>query len=62
MNLAGMYRIRQKFDDTRIEDILEPEIIELDKLSWSAIRPATGWPSPSAVVGLPISRDPEGHC
>ena len=55
MRLSGMYRIRQKFDDTRIEDILEPEEIELDKLSWSAIRPDTGWPSPPAVVGLPIS-------
>ena len=54
MNLAGMYRIRQKFDDTRIEDILEPEEIEWDKLSWSAIRPDTGWRSRAAVAGLPI--------
>ena len=62
MNLAGVYRIRQKFDDTRIEDILEPEEIEMDKLSWSVIRPDTERPSPPTVVGLPISCDPEGHC
>jgi hypothetical protein len=34
-----MYRIRQKFDDTRVDDIRETVKAELGGLSWSAIRP-----------------------
>jgi hypothetical protein len=34
-----MYRIRQRFDDTRVEDIRETVKAELGGLSWSAIRP-----------------------
>jgi hypothetical protein len=39
MNLPNMYRIRQKFDDTRVDDIRETVKAELGGLSWSAIRP-----------------------
>ena len=39
MNLPKMYPIRQKFDDTRIENIQEMVALELDRLSWSTIRP-----------------------
>ena len=39
MNLPNMYRIRQKFDDTRVDDIRETVKAELCGLSWSAIRP-----------------------
>ena len=39
MKLPNMYRIRQKFDNTRIEDIRETVKAELGGLSWSAIRP-----------------------
>jgi hypothetical protein len=34
-----MYRIRQKFDKPRVEDIRETVKLKLDRLSWSAIRP-----------------------
>ena len=39
MKLPNMYRIRQRFDDTRVEDIRETVKAELGGLSWSAIRP-----------------------
>jgi hypothetical protein len=39
MKLPNMYRIRQKFDDSRVEDIRETVQAELGGLSWSAIRP-----------------------
>ena len=39
MNLPKMYRIRQNFDDTRIENIRETVTLELERLSWSLIRP-----------------------
>ena len=39
MNLPNMYRIRQRFDDTRVEDIRETVKAELGGLSRSAIRP-----------------------
>lgn len=39
MNLPKMYRIRQKFDDTRVENIREAINLELGKLSWSIVRP-----------------------
>jgi hypothetical protein len=39
MKLPNMYRIRQRFDDTRVEDIRETVRAELGGLSWSAIRP-----------------------
>ena len=39
MNLPNKYRIRQKFDDTRVDDIRETVKAELGGLSWSAIRP-----------------------
>ena len=39
MKLPNMYRIRQRFDDARIEDIRETVKAELGALSWSAIRP-----------------------
>ena len=39
MNLPKMYRIRQKFDNTRVEDIRETVKLKLARLSWSAIRP-----------------------
>ncbi len=39
MNLPNMYRIRQRFDDTRVEDIRETVKAELGGLSWSAIQP-----------------------
>ena len=39
MKLPNMYRIRQRFDDTRVEYIRETVKAELGGLSWSAIRP-----------------------
>jgi len=39
MNLPKMYRIRQRFDDTRVKDIRETVRAELGGLSWSAIQP-----------------------
>ena len=39
MKLPNMYRIRQSFDDARVEDIRETVKAELGGLSWSAIRP-----------------------
>ena len=39
MNLPNMYRIRQRFDDARVEDIRERVKTELNGLTWSAIRP-----------------------
>ena len=39
MNLPNMYRIRQNFDESRVEDIRETVNAELGGLSWSAIRP-----------------------
>jgi hypothetical protein len=39
MNLPNMHRIRQRFDDARVEDIRETVKAELSGLSWSAIRP-----------------------
>jgi hypothetical protein len=39
MNLPNMYRIRQKFDDAKVEDIRERVKAELSGLTWSAIRP-----------------------
>ncbi len=39
MNLPSMYRIRQRFDNTRIKDIRETVRAELSGLSWSAVRP-----------------------
>lgn len=39
MNLPKMYHIRQKFDNTRVEDIRETVKLKLARLSWSAIRP-----------------------
>ncbi len=39
MNLPNMYRIRQRFDDARVEDIRERVKAELSGLTWSAIRP-----------------------
>ena len=39
MNLPKMYRIRQTFDDTSVEDIQETVHAELSKLSLTAIKP-----------------------
>jgi hypothetical protein len=39
MKLPKMYRIRQRFDDTRVKDIQEMVRAELSRISWSAIRP-----------------------
>ncbi len=39
MNLPRVYRIRQEFDNTGVEDIQETIKLELARLSWSAIRP-----------------------
>ncbi|MGD8520299.1 MAG: DUF362 domain-containing protein, partial [Desulfobacterales bacterium] len=39
MNLPKMYRIRQKFDDTSVEDIQETVNTELSNLSLTAIKP-----------------------
>jgi len=39
MNLPKMYRIRQRFDDTRVKDIREMVRAEMGGLSWSAIQP-----------------------
>ena len=39
MNIPKMYRLRQKFDDTRIKDIRETVLAELGGLTWSAIEP-----------------------
>ena len=55
MKLPNMYRIRQSFDDARVEDIRETVKAELGGLSWSAIRPGdrVGRSRPVAVE-LPI--------
>jgi hypothetical protein len=39
MILPKMYRIRQRFDDTRVKDIRETVRAELGRLSWSTIQP-----------------------
>ena len=39
MNLPKMYRIRQRFDNTKVKDIRETIKAELGGLSWSAIQP-----------------------
>ncbi len=39
MKLPKIYRIRQRFDDTRVKDIRQRVRAELGELSWSAIRP-----------------------
>jgi hypothetical protein len=39
MNLPKMYRIRQRFDDTRVKDIRETVRAELGGLSWSPFSP-----------------------
>ena len=39
MNLPKMYRIRQRFDGTRVKDIRETVRAELGGLTWSAIQP-----------------------
>jgi len=39
MNLPKMYRIRQRFDDTRVKDIRATVRAELGRLAWSAIQP-----------------------
>ena len=39
MNLPKMYRVRQSFDDSRIENIGQAVAAELDKLSLAAIKP-----------------------
>lgn len=39
MNLPRMYRVRQKFDATRVEDIREAVNSELSRLSLTAIKP-----------------------
>jgi len=38
MNLPKMYRIRQRFDDTRVNDIRATVRAELGRLAWSAIQ------------------------
>jgi len=39
MNLPKMYRICQRFDDTRVKDIRATVRAELGRLAWSAIQP-----------------------
>ena len=39
MKLPEMYRIRQVFDDTRVDDIRAAVSLELGRLTWSAVRP-----------------------
>ena len=39
MILPKMYRIRQRFDGTRVKDIRETARAELGGLTWSAIQP-----------------------
>ncbi len=39
MNLPKMYRIRQRFDDTRVKDIRATVQAELGGLTWVAIQP-----------------------
>jgi uncharacterized protein (DUF362 family) len=39
MKLPKIYRIRQRFDDTRVKDIREMVRAEMGGLSWSAIQP-----------------------
>ena len=39
MNLPKMYRMRQRFDDTRVKDIRATVKAELGGLTWSAIQP-----------------------
>ncbi len=39
MNLPKLYRIRQRFDNTRVDNIRETVKIELGRLPWSAVRP-----------------------
>ena len=37
--LPEMYRVRQMFDDTRVDDIRAAVSLELGRLTWSAVRP-----------------------
>ena len=39
MKLPEMYRVRQVFDDTRVDDIRAAVSLELGRLTWSAVRP-----------------------
>ena len=39
MNLPKMYRIRQRFDNTRVKNIRETVRAEWGRFSWSAIQP-----------------------
>jgi hypothetical protein len=39
MNLPKMYRIRQRFDETSVEDIAEAVTAELRRLSLTALKP-----------------------
>ncbi len=40
MNLPRMYRVRQGFDDNRVNNIAETVKSEMDKLSFRTVKPA----------------------
>ena len=56
MNFPKIYRVRQKFDRTLVQDIPGTVKAELKRLSLEGgLNPVSAWPSPAGAAAWPTS-------